>query len=68
MAVKSEDRGRALRLRSRNKFVRKDFQGALDDTIMALRELGVAVHTGVSRRDADAMYAFSSGSSPRPAY
>jgi len=55
-ARREEDRARALRLRSRNKFLQRDFENAFRDTVLALRELGVEVPEVVSVKQADAMF------------
>ena len=55
-ARRKEDRARALRLRSRNKFLQRDFKNAFRDTVSALRELGVEVPEVVSLKQADAMF------------
>lgn len=55
-AHREEDRARALRLRSRNKFLQRDFENAFKDTALALRELGVEIPEVVSLKQADAMF------------
>jgi hypothetical protein len=55
-ARRDEDRARALRLRSRNKFLQRDFENAFRDIVSALRELGVDVPEVVSLKRADAMF------------
>ena len=55
-ARQEEDRARALRLRSRNKFLQRDFKNAFKDTVSALRELGVEVPEVLSLKQADAMF------------
>jgi hypothetical protein len=53
---KIEDRAHALRLRGRNKFVQKDFEGAYDDTIQALAIMGVKLPQTVSFAELDDMF------------
>ena len=55
-AHREEDRARALRLRSRNKFLQRDFENAFRDTASALRELGIEIPEVVSLKQADAMF------------
>ena len=55
-AESPEDKARSMRIMSRNKFSRKDFAGALEDTLMALEILGVKVTTSPTRREVDALF------------
>lgn len=52
----SEDRANILRLRSRNHWLRKDYAGALNDTLFALKVLGIEVNLSPTRRQADVMF------------
>ncbi|EPQ61132.1 hypothetical protein GLOTRDRAFT_113578 [Gloeophyllum trabeum ATCC 11539] len=51
-----EDKARLLRLRSRNHWMRNNFEGALKDNLLALHILGVEVNAAPTRREADAMF------------
>lgn len=53
---KIEDRAHALRLRGRNKFVQKDFEGAYSDTIQALAIMGVKLPQTVTFAELDDMF------------
>lgn len=53
---KAEDRAHALRLRGRNRFVQKDFEGAYQDTIQALATMGVKLPQTVSFAELDDMF------------
>lgn len=55
-SVEPEDKANILRLRSRNHWLRKNFSEALNDTLLALRILGVEVNPTPTRREADAMF------------
>jgi len=55
-AHRQEDRARALRLRSRNRFLQRDFKNAFRDIVSALRELGIEIPEVVSLKQADAMF------------
>lgn len=55
-AKSAEDKARCLRLRSRNKFARKDFAGALDDTLSALEMLGIKVNPSPSKKEVDVTF------------
>ncbi|KZT42789.1 hypothetical protein SISSUDRAFT_979545 [Sistotremastrum suecicum HHB10207 ss-3] len=55
--TKPEDRARVLRVRSLNSFVAKNFAGSLQDTLHALRELGVDIDSKATRRQADDLFA-----------
>ena len=55
-ARQEEDRARALRLRSRNRFLQRDFENAFKDTVSALHELGVEILEVISLKQADAMF------------
>ncbi|KAG8808819.1 hypothetical protein FRC17_003761, partial [Serendipita sp. 399] len=48
-----EDRAHALRLRGRNRFIRKDFEGAFNDSIQALEALNVRFATVISPTQLD---------------
>jgi len=51
-----EERASILRLRARNKYLDGKFSDALDDTLNALKILGVDVNPAPSRRQADYMF------------
>lgn len=51
-----EDRANVLRLRSRNHWMRGNFSDALNDTLQALKNLGIEVNPAPSRREADVMF------------
>ncbi|KAL0950689.1 hypothetical protein HGRIS_007467 [Hohenbuehelia grisea] len=51
-----EARANILRLRSRNQWLLNRFEGALEDTLLALKILGVEVNAAPTRREADAMF------------
>lgn len=51
-----EDRGNILRLRSRNHWLRGNYTAALNDTLMALKILGIEVNISPTRRQADVMF------------
>ncbi|KAF7340087.1 Histidine kinase [Mycena venus] len=51
-----EDRGALLWQRSRNKWLCNQFTDALDDTLLALKILGVEVNTSPTRREADRLF------------
>ncbi|KAF9473185.1 hypothetical protein BDN70DRAFT_997771 [Pholiota conissans] len=51
-----EDRANILRLRSRNHWLRKDYASALNDTLLALKVLGIEVNLSPTRRQADVMF------------
>ncbi len=51
-----EDRGNILRLRSRNHFLRGNYTAALNDTLLALKVLGIEVNLSPTRRQADVMF------------
>jgi hypothetical protein len=53
---KPEDRAHALRLRGRNRFVQKDFEGAYSDIVQALQVLGVHILVKISAREIDEMF------------
>lgn len=55
-ARKAEDRAHALRLRGRNRFVQKDFDGAYNDTVQALKALDVQIPVKISPRELDDMF------------
>jgi hypothetical protein len=54
--VEPEDKGNLLRLLSRNHFLCNNFSKALNDTLLALKLLGVDVNPSPTRREADAMF------------
>lgn len=43
-----EDRAHALRLRGRNRFIQRDFEGAYQDTVLALEAIGMSLPSGIS--------------------
>lgn len=45
-----------MRLRSRNRWMCKDYSAALNDTLAALRILGVEVNAAPSRKEADVLF------------
>ncbi|KAF8973859.1 dual-domain HisK/Mak2 protein kinase [Flammula alnicola] len=51
-----EDKGNVLRLRSRNQWLRGNYSEALNDTLLALKILGVEVNLSPTRRQADVMF------------
>ncbi|KAJ7022028.1 hypothetical protein C8F04DRAFT_1139170 [Mycena alexandri] len=51
-----EDKGSLLWQRSRNKWLCNQFSDALQDTLLALKFLGVEVNTSPSRREADRLF------------
>lgn len=51
-----EEQSNILRLRSRNEWLRGDFFEALNNTLMALRALGIEISLSPTRRQADAMF------------
>ncbi|PFH54726.1 hypothetical protein AMATHDRAFT_268 [Amanita thiersii Skay4041] len=55
-ADQPEERGGLLRLRSRNYWLRGNFTDAFNDTILALRILGVDLELAPTRRHADLMF------------
>ncbi|PVF96145.1 hypothetical protein CPB86DRAFT_523058 [Serendipita vermifera] len=55
-ANNKEDYAHALRLRSRNRFVRKDFEGAFNDTKQALEALGLELPANVSLEQVDELW------------
>lgn len=55
-ATEPEDKGNLLRLRSRNHWLRNNFSEALNDTLLALKVLGVEVNPAPTRRQADALF------------
>lgn len=55
-AVEPEDKSNLLRLRSRNHWLRSNFLEAHNDTLLALRALGVEVNPAPTRREADDMF------------
>lgn len=55
-ASQPEDKSNVLRLKSRNQWLRNDFTGAFNNTITALRVLGVDVCVSPSRKQADVMF------------
>jgi hypothetical protein len=54
--VEPEDKGNLLQLRSRNHWLRNDFSEALNDTLLALKILGVEVNPTPTRQEADIMF------------
>jgi hypothetical protein len=55
-AVELEDTSNLLRLRSRNHWSRKNFVEAHNDTLLALKALGVEVNPAPTRREVDDMF------------
>ncbi|TFK40893.1 dual-domain HisK/Mak2 protein kinase [Crucibulum laeve] len=55
-ADQPEDQSNLLRLRSRNHWLRSSFSEALNDTLLALKILGVDVNPSPTRRQADLMF------------
>lgn len=53
---RAEDQGTLLRLRSKNHWLRNDFEKALADNLLALKILGVEINPAPTRREADAMF------------
>ncbi|KAG5651916.1 hypothetical protein H0H81_006931 [Sphagnurus paluster] len=51
-----EDKANILRLRSRNHFKRNNFKEALNDTLLALKILGVELNPAPTPREANAMF------------
>ncbi|PPQ67388.1 hypothetical protein CVT25_005967 [Psilocybe cyanescens] len=51
-----EDKANILRLRARNKWLRGSYADALNDTLLALRVLGIEVNLSPTRRQADIMF------------
>ncbi|KAG5646066.1 hypothetical protein DXG03_004489 [Asterophora parasitica] len=55
-AQEPEARANILRLRSRNHFLSNDIPGALKDTLLALKVLGVDINPAPTEREADTMF------------
>ncbi|GLB36534.1 putative GAF domain containing protein [Lyophyllum shimeji] len=55
-ALEPEDKGHILRLRSRNHFLSSNFSGALNDTLLALKVLGVEINPTPTAKEANAMF------------
>lgn len=55
-AYQPEDKGSLLRLRSRNHWMRNNFSEALNDTLSALKLLGIEVDPAPTKRDATVMF------------
>ena len=53
---KPEEKSNILRLRSRNEWLRGNFFDALNDTLLALRVLGIEINPSPTKRQADAMF------------
>lgn len=51
-----DEQASALRLRSRNHWLRGDYGLALDDTLSALKLLGTEVHPSPTQEDAEQMF------------
>ncbi|KAF4623556.1 hypothetical protein D9613_002054 [Agrocybe pediades] len=51
-----EDKGNILRLRSRNHWLRGNFTEALNDTLLAIKVLGIDIQLSPTRRQADKMF------------
>jgi hypothetical protein len=54
--IEPEEQSTILRLRSRNEWLRGNFFEALNDTLLALRVLGIEISLSPTRRQADAMF------------
>lgn len=54
--IEPEEQSNILRLRSRNEWLRGNFFEALNDTLLALRVLGIEISLSPTRRQADAMF------------
>ena len=54
--IEPEEQSNILRLRSRNEWLRGNFFEALNDTLLALRVLGIGISLSPTRRQADAMF------------
>lgn len=54
--IEAEEQSKILRLRSRNEWLRGNFFEALNDTLLALRVLGIQISPSPTRRQADAMF------------
>jgi hypothetical protein len=52
-ARKPEDRAHALRLRGRNRFIQRDFEGAYRDTVSALEAIGMSLPSKISILELD---------------
>jgi hypothetical protein len=48
-----EDRAHALRLRGRNRFIQRDFEGAYQDTVLALEAMGMSLPSEISILELD---------------
>jgi hypothetical protein len=55
-ATEPDDQGNILRLRARNHWLRNNFEEALNDTLLALKILGIEVNRSPTRREANAMF------------
>ncbi|KAH9486677.1 ATP-dependent RNA helicase SUB2 [Psilocybe cubensis] len=51
-----EDKANILRLRARNKWLKGSYADALNDTLLALKVLGIEVNLSPTRRQADVMF------------
>jgi len=54
--VEPEEQSNILRLRSRNEWLRGNFFAALNDTLLALRVLGIEISASPTRKQANAMF------------
>lgn len=52
----AEDKANILRSRSRNKLLRGNYADALNDTLLALKVLGIEVNLSPTRKQADVMF------------
>jgi hypothetical protein len=55
-AEQPESKAQILRLRSSNHWLRNNFAGALNDTMLALKTLGVDVNIAPTQREADHIF------------
>ena len=54
--IEPEEQSNILRLRSRNEWLRGNFFEALNDTLLALRVLGIEISLSPTQSQADAMF------------
>lgn len=55
-ADQPEEKGALLRLRSNNRWLCNNYSDALEDTLLALKILGVTVNAAPTRKEADLMF------------
>jgi len=55
-AIEPQDKGNILRMRSQNHWMCNNFVGALNDTLLALKMLGVEVNPSPTESDVEAMF------------